>query len=207
MRTVVFAGNSKIDVRDLTTPTPGPGEVLLKVEASAICGSEMSTFRSAEGHPTNPGHELVGTVVANPGESDHRLAIASPRTSSPAAGSASIAVPGIAASATIKAMCGRHTPSTRRCRPSVACHCPMTFPSMKACSWEETRWAWRTTRWQRPGCSLRRRLPWLAADQSAWLHFVAWFQGGADYRGRGQPLPARHRRTGRSGGSHRSHGN
>lgn len=65
MRTVIFAGNSEIDVRDLPIPEPKPGEVLLKVEASAICGSEMSTFRSPEGHPTNTGHEFVGTVVAN----------------------------------------------------------------------------------------------------------------------------------------------
>ena len=66
MRTVIFAGNSRIDVKDLPIPEPGPGEVLIKVDASAICGSEMKTFRSAEGHPTNTGHEFVGTVVANP---------------------------------------------------------------------------------------------------------------------------------------------
>jgi threonine dehydrogenase-like Zn-dependent dehydrogenase len=73
MQTVILTGNSTVDVRDLPVPKPGPGEVLLRVEASAICGSEMKTYRSAEGHPTNPGHEFVGTVVANPDGGEPRV--------------------------------------------------------------------------------------------------------------------------------------
>jgi 2-desacetyl-2-hydroxyethyl bacteriochlorophyllide A dehydrogenase len=73
MKTVIFAGNSKIEVRDLPIPEPKSGEILLKVGASAICGSEMKTFRSPEGHPTNTGHEFVGTVVANPNDHGPRV--------------------------------------------------------------------------------------------------------------------------------------
>ena len=63
MRTVIFAGNSKIDVRDVPIPEPGPGEVLVKIGASAICGSEMKRYRSPDSLAGNPGHEMVGEVV------------------------------------------------------------------------------------------------------------------------------------------------
>ena len=66
---VQFLGNSKVEVKDMPTPSLKPGEILLKVEASAICGSEMGAFRSPPPQDSstitmfNPGHELVGTVT------------------------------------------------------------------------------------------------------------------------------------------------
>lgn len=63
MRRVVFTGNSTIDIDDVPTPEPGPGEVLVKVGASAICGSEMKRYRGPEAMSGNPGHEIVGEVV------------------------------------------------------------------------------------------------------------------------------------------------
>ncbi len=68
MLAVTFPGNARIEIKDLPVPTPKPGEVLLKVGASAICGSEMRPFRSPEGAPGVPGHEMVGTVVENPND-------------------------------------------------------------------------------------------------------------------------------------------
>lgn len=65
MQRVVFAGNSTVDIDDVPTPEPGPGEVLVKVTASAICGSEMKRYHSPEAMPGNPGHEIVGEVVAS----------------------------------------------------------------------------------------------------------------------------------------------
>lgn len=67
MLRVRFAGNSRLAVDDVPIPDVRHGEVLVKVGASAICGSEMKTFRAPEGMPTNPGHEIVGEVVDNPG--------------------------------------------------------------------------------------------------------------------------------------------
>lgn len=67
MQTVVFEGNSTVSVQSRPVPKPTAGEVLIQVGASAICGSEMKTYRGPAGHASNPGHEIVGTVVENPG--------------------------------------------------------------------------------------------------------------------------------------------
>ena len=67
MLTVTFVGNSRVDVQDRPMPELKPGEVLVKVGASAICGSEMKTYRGPNAHASNPGHEIVGSVVDNPG--------------------------------------------------------------------------------------------------------------------------------------------
>jgi threonine dehydrogenase-like Zn-dependent dehydrogenase len=71
--TVTFAGNSRVELNDVPIPEPGPGEVLMKVGASAICGSEMKRFRSPEPLASNPGHEIVGTVVDNRGAQGPRV--------------------------------------------------------------------------------------------------------------------------------------
>ncbi len=68
MLAVTFPGNSRVEVKDLPIPVLKPGEVLLKVGASAICGSEMKNYRSPEGLAFVPGHEMVGTVVENPND-------------------------------------------------------------------------------------------------------------------------------------------
>jgi threonine dehydrogenase-like Zn-dependent dehydrogenase len=67
MQTVVFEGHSRVAVRDMPVPEAGPGQVLVRVGASAICGSEMKRYRGPDPLPSNPGHEMVGTVVDNPG--------------------------------------------------------------------------------------------------------------------------------------------
>jgi 2-desacetyl-2-hydroxyethyl bacteriochlorophyllide A dehydrogenase len=63
LRTVTFAGNSRVQVMDVPAPNLQPGEVLIKVGASAICGSEMKRYRAPDPLPGNPGHEIVGEVV------------------------------------------------------------------------------------------------------------------------------------------------
>ena len=51
-------------------PVPGPGEVLLKMEAASICGTDLHLFQWDEWAseivkpPTILGHELAGRVVA-----------------------------------------------------------------------------------------------------------------------------------------------
>ena len=50
-------------------PTPGPGEVLLRVDAASICGTDLNLFTwddwAAENlePPRVLGHELAGTVI------------------------------------------------------------------------------------------------------------------------------------------------
>jgi threonine dehydrogenase-like Zn-dependent dehydrogenase len=50
MKIVHQIGNSQIEIKEIPTPKPGPGEILIKTVASALCGSEMSTYRK-EGRP------------------------------------------------------------------------------------------------------------------------------------------------------------
>jgi threonine dehydrogenase-like Zn-dependent dehydrogenase len=51
-----------IKYTEKAVPQPGPGQLLLRVQANALCGSERSQF--VDGTPTTPGHEAAGTVVA-----------------------------------------------------------------------------------------------------------------------------------------------
>jgi threonine dehydrogenase-like Zn-dependent dehydrogenase len=62
MKIVHQLGGSRIAVVDVPKPHPGPGEVLVKVVASALCGSEMGLYRK-DGLPFgNLGHEAAGIV-------------------------------------------------------------------------------------------------------------------------------------------------
>ena len=62
MRVPRFAGNRTIDFEEKVVPTPGPGQLLLKIGANAICGSERPLF--FDGTEITPGHEAAGIVVA-----------------------------------------------------------------------------------------------------------------------------------------------
>jgi|GEM_PF-346880 Threonine dehydrogenase and related Zn-dependent dehydrogenases len=65
MKILHQTGNSRLAVEEVPTPTPGPGEVLIQTAVSALCGSEMSAYRGADGLPYgNMGHEAAGVVVA-----------------------------------------------------------------------------------------------------------------------------------------------
>src|SRR5262245_5957686 len=64
MGLVRFLGEERIAVEPQAPLRPGPGEVLVRVEASALCGSELHAYRGAAGYPTgNPGHEAAGIIV------------------------------------------------------------------------------------------------------------------------------------------------
>ncbi len=69
MRAVVFHGPGDLRDEDIPWPTPGPGEVVVRIEAALTCGTDVKTLR--RGHPvmiprvpTVFGHELAGTVSA-----------------------------------------------------------------------------------------------------------------------------------------------
>jgi propanol-preferring alcohol dehydrogenase len=70
MKGVVFPGDKKVEVRDFPVPTPGMGEVLIKMKASAICRSDMSLYygnpvvggEAAKTGDIIPGHEPAGVV-------------------------------------------------------------------------------------------------------------------------------------------------
>ncbi|TPG49584.1 iditol 2-dehydrogenase [Roseomonas nepalensis] len=75
MRAVYFLGDRRLEVRDVPDPTPGPGEVILEIRASGMCGSDLKYYRAADGAasmglgrrsegPVIAGHEPCGVVAA-----------------------------------------------------------------------------------------------------------------------------------------------
>lgn len=67
MRTVVFEKPGQIKVTQLADPTPGPSDVILRVEACGICGTDLHLLQgdvSQASYPVVPGHEFCGEVVA-----------------------------------------------------------------------------------------------------------------------------------------------
>ena len=56
-----------IRVEHVRNPEPGPGEVLIKVKACGICGSDISRVMETGTYrfPTIPGHEFSGEVVGH----------------------------------------------------------------------------------------------------------------------------------------------
>ena len=47
MKAAVFAGDRRVELRDFADPTPGPGEVVLEIKASGMCGSDLKFYRAA----------------------------------------------------------------------------------------------------------------------------------------------------------------
>lgn len=65
MKAVVITEPRRIEVREVEAPLPGPGEVLIEVAASGICGTDLHILHGEEGRlPVTPGHEFAGTIAA-----------------------------------------------------------------------------------------------------------------------------------------------
>ena len=64
-----YESNQPLRVEDIPTPTPGPGEALIKVKACGICASDLHIFDGSLRSPNMPrplvpGHEASGEIVA-----------------------------------------------------------------------------------------------------------------------------------------------
>lgn len=67
MKAVYYPAWDTLELRDVPEPSPKPGEVLLRVAAVGICGSELHGFITHAARRTPPtilGHEFCGQVVA-----------------------------------------------------------------------------------------------------------------------------------------------
>src|SRR5580704_6766715 len=74
MRAVTFVGNGKLELMQFPDPAPGPGEVVLDIKASGMCGSDLKFYRASGGAaslglgkvsgPIIAGHEPCGVVAA-----------------------------------------------------------------------------------------------------------------------------------------------
>jgi threonine dehydrogenase-like Zn-dependent dehydrogenase len=78
MRAVVFRGLRDVRVEERDIPQPGPGGVLVKVEAVGICASEVEAYVGEPSRRRPPlvfGHELAVSV---PGDSERGLYAVNP---------------------------------------------------------------------------------------------------------------------------------
>jgi len=74
MKGVVLPGDRKVEIREFPDPVPGPGEVVLEIKASGMCGSDLKFYRASGGAsslglgktsgPIIAGHEPCGVVAA-----------------------------------------------------------------------------------------------------------------------------------------------
>ncbi len=73
MRGVVILGGRKLEFQDFPDPEPGPGEVVIEIKASGMCGSDLKFYRivggaqalglGGDGSPVIGGHEPCGVVA------------------------------------------------------------------------------------------------------------------------------------------------
>jgi (R,R)-butanediol dehydrogenase/meso-butanediol dehydrogenase/diacetyl reductase len=76
MRAAVYHSARDIRIEDVPRPRPAPGEVLVRVHANGICGTDASEYLGAQMYPLHrrhgltghegpmiPGHEFAGTIA------------------------------------------------------------------------------------------------------------------------------------------------
>ncbi|HTX51764.1 MAG TPA: alcohol dehydrogenase catalytic domain-containing protein [Candidatus Baltobacteraceae bacterium] len=70
MKAAVLVKPETIEIREMPRPTAGPGEVLIRVRAAGICGSDMHLYDTGRlgpivlQNPHVPGHEMSGEIAA-----------------------------------------------------------------------------------------------------------------------------------------------
>jgi len=70
MKALVYTNPLEVTYRDEPEPALAANEVVLKIDAVGICGSDMHAYHGHDPRRNPPlilGHELAGTVVAGPG--------------------------------------------------------------------------------------------------------------------------------------------
>ncbi len=63
MRGIVFLGNRQLEIREFPEPVPGPGEAVVKMRASGLCGSDLHPYRASQPTSYVSGHEPCGEVA------------------------------------------------------------------------------------------------------------------------------------------------
>jgi putative phosphonate catabolism associated alcohol dehydrogenase len=73
VRSLVWLGADRFELRTVDAPTPGAGELLVEVHLATVCSSDLHTVtgRRLGPHPSVLGHEAVGRVVAT-GDDERR---------------------------------------------------------------------------------------------------------------------------------------
>ena len=66
MRQEIITAPGEIEFQDVEIPSPGPGEVLVKIKRIGICGSDIHVYHGTHPYVTYPvsqGHEVSGEIV------------------------------------------------------------------------------------------------------------------------------------------------
>ncbi len=63
MRVAMYYSNDDVRLEEMEKPSTGPGELLVRIEASGICGSDVMEWYRAHKVPLVLGHEIAGEVV------------------------------------------------------------------------------------------------------------------------------------------------
>jgi L-iditol 2-dehydrogenase len=66
VRAAVLKGIENLEMEDVSRPTPSPEEILIKVKACSICGTDIRVYHHGHKHmrfPRITGHELSGEIV------------------------------------------------------------------------------------------------------------------------------------------------
>ena len=63
MRAAMYHGAGRLTVEDVPTPSIGDGELLIRMRACGLCGSDLMTWYQDRRAPVVLGHEPVGEVV------------------------------------------------------------------------------------------------------------------------------------------------
>ena len=63
MRVAMYYSNRDIRVEEMPVPEPAPGELLVKVWASGICGSDVMEWYRIHKAPLVLGHEIAGEIA------------------------------------------------------------------------------------------------------------------------------------------------
>ena len=60
MMGAVFLGDRAVELREFPDPQPGPGEVVVAIRASGMCGSDLHQYRDRPGTVATSGHRIGG---------------------------------------------------------------------------------------------------------------------------------------------------
>lgn len=74
----VYKGKEHIDVEEVANPSLDDGEVLIEIDACAVCGTDLRTFRHGDKKIEPPrilGHEFCGTVVESAAGTESNVAV------------------------------------------------------------------------------------------------------------------------------------
>lgn len=63
MRGLIFTGNRQAELAEFPDPRPGPGEAVVGIRASGLCGSDLRRYRGPEPSPMIIGHEPCGVIT------------------------------------------------------------------------------------------------------------------------------------------------